>query len=56
MKNLELNQMVKIVGGDDIDDFVGGLACGAALAGVFTLNPMAWIPAIGCANYIRNNW
>ena len=55
MKNLNLNQMEIILAGDDIDDFIGGLACGAALASVFVNPFLAFIPALGCYNFIRNN-
>ena len=47
MKKLSLEQMEVISGGDEMDDFVGGLACGAALFGF-------WLAAIGCYNYFRN--
>lgn len=57
MKKIELNQLEVLIGGDDFDDFVGGLACGAALASLFLPGGFitGFIPALGCANYIRNN-
>lgn len=53
MKTIEINEMEKVNAGD-FNDIAGGLACGAAVASVFVNPFMAWIPAIGCLNYINS--
>lgn len=59
MKKIGTKKLELISGGDDIDDFVGGLACGASVASIL-FNPFAyfivsggWIAGAGCANYLR---
>ncbi|SEC53223.1 hypothetical protein SAMN04489761_3248 [Tenacibaculum sp. MAR_2009_124] len=55
MKQLNLIEMEIVAGGDTIDEFIGGLSCGAAVAGFLTGQfYVAWIPAAGCWNYFRN--
>ena len=53
MKTLDFDEMEVIVAGDDLDDFVGGLACGAAIGSLFVNPFLAFIPIAGCANYLR---
>lgn len=54
MKTLEFEKMQNLTGGD-FSDFAGGLACGAAVATVIVNPFMAWIPAIGCINYLYSD-
>ncbi len=49
MKTLNLNQLEKIQGGDEIDDFLGAVSCGFAIGTLF-------FGGVGILDWIRNNW
>lgn len=54
MKSLNIIQLEKIHGGDEIDDLVGSLSCGFAV-GTLLFGGLGILATVGCINWIRNN-